>query len=79
MASGSLNKGTEARAPESERSRSPTFPGVLEKLSSEARSDLKSMKRSSEYKSIQLWGGHTDDFYGFQRKCSEDLWAALSR
>lgn len=54
MASGSLNKGTEARAPESERSRSPTFPGVLEKLSSEARSDLKSMKRSSEYKSIQL-------------------------
>lgn len=54
MASGSLNKGTEDRAPESEHSRSLTFLGVLEKLSSEARSDYKSMKRSSEYKSIQL-------------------------
>lgn len=54
MASGSLNKGTEDRAPESEHSRSLTFLGVLEKLSSEARSDYKSMKMSSEYKSIQL-------------------------
>lgn len=49
-----FKQGTEARASESEHLRSLTFLGVLEKLSSEARSDYKSMKRSSEYKSIQL-------------------------
>lgn len=53
MASGSLNKGPEARTSELGLLRSLTFLGVLEKLSSKReRSDYKSTKKSIEYKSI---------------------------